>query len=376
MNDVLRRLLSFAPLSLFASYAFAHGAPTDDRWVGAFKLGAVAALVQIALFAWLRWTGSRLILGANLWLLVAGAAAFARLWWVLRGYGVLAESGIFVAMLAVGVVATFATRGGFVGVASAAPAEVRRASWIMLAATAGAVAMAVAFRGDRTWAAAMPVIALAVLQRTLASRLRREPVPVDSARRVAVSLVTTILLAVLTPGPAVSQPDLVAQGRQALDAGRVDEALALFEKAVAADVKSAAALAWLGAAQVRKARAIGGIDAATWVKRGFDTLDEAVDRFPSAWIVYLQRGVASAQVPDMFRKAPGAVKDLGAVVAMKDRDGAAVPDAVMPLVYLNLGVAHRKNGQKMEARAAWEKGKRLYPGAPETQAIDKEPRGL
>src|SRR5439155_468245 len=80
--------------------------------------------------------------------------------------------------------------------------------------------------------------------------------------------------------------DLVVQGRQALDADRPDDAIALLEKAVAADPKSPAALAWLGSAQVRKAARVGGMEAAGWVKRGFDTLDEAVERFPDAVVVY------------------------------------------------------------------------------------------
>lgn len=376
MTDWLRRVFQFFPLSLFATYAFWYGAPTDDRWVGAFKLGAVAALVQLLVVLAQRRPANRLILGANLYLLAAGAAAFTQQWWVLRYFGVLRESGIFLFMLGVGLVATFASPAGFVGVATAPAAEIRKASLLMLVATTGAVALAVTFRGDRTWAAAMPVLALAVLQRTLASRLRGEITDTHAVRRVALTVVTSVVIGLGHPGAAPLQPDLVAQGRTALDADHIDDAIALFEKAVAADAKNPAALAWLGSAQVRKARTVPGVDGAAWVKRGFDTLDEAVERFPTAWIGYLQRGIVSAQVPDMFRKAPAAVKDLGAVVAMKDKDVSAVPDAVMPLVYLNLGIAHRKSGQRTEARAALEKGKRLYPAAPETQAIDKELRGL
>jgi hypothetical protein len=78
----------------------------------------------------------------------------------------------------------------------------------------------------------------------------------------------------------------------------------------------------------------------------------------------------------MFGKASIAVKDLAAVVAMREKNPTAVPDTVMPSVYLNLGIAHRKTGAIAEARAAWDKGKQLYPGAPETQAIDTELRNL
>jgi tetratricopeptide (TPR) repeat protein len=185
------------------------------------------------------------------------------------------------------------------------------------------------------------------------------------------------ILAVLRPDHVEPQTgDLVAQGRQALDADRPDEAIALLEKAVAAEPNNPTALAWLGSAQVRKAPRVGGLEAAGWVKRGFDTLDEAAERFPTAFVVYVVRGVTAARVPDLFRKADVAVKDLSRVVAMKEARPQAVPDTVMPVVYLNLGVAYRKIGQPAAARAVWERAKALYPAAPEAVAIDRELRSL
>ena len=169
--------------------------------------------------------------------------------------------------------------------------------------------------------------------------------------------------------------DLVTQGRQALDAGRIDDAITLLEKAVSADGRNPSALAWLGSAPVRKAGQVGGMEAAGWVKRGFDALDEAVERFPDAFVVYVVRGSTAGRVPPMFNKTEVAVKDLSTVVAMKDKRPEAVPDGVMPLVYLNLGLAQKKVGRAAEARAAWEKGRRLYPEAPEAAAIDRELKG-
>ena len=170
--------------------------------------------------------------------------------------------------------------------------------------------------------------------------------------------------------------DPIAQGRKALDAEKVDEAIATFEKAVAADPKNPAVLAWLGSAQVQKARSAPVFDRPGWVKKGFNTLDEAVELFPGAYIVYMVRGITATQVPDMFKKAPVAVKDLNTVVAMREKKPEAVPDSVMPSVYLHLGTAYKKNGQIAEARAIWEKGKNAYPQAPEARAMEKELRGL
>jgi len=196
-------------------------------------------------------------------------------------------------------------------------------------------------------------------------------------RHLAAALATLCFLAVLRPDHVEPQTlDLVAQGRTALDADRIDEALATFERAVAANPTNPAALAWLGSAQVRKAPRVSLFERAGWVKRGFDTLDEAVERFPDAFVVYLVRGSTASRVPDMFRKADVAVQDLTRVVAMKEARPEAVPDAVMPLVYLNLGLAYKKTNQSAAASAAWEKAKTLYPAAPEAAAIDRELKNL
>jgi tetratricopeptide (TPR) repeat protein len=329
--------------------------------VVAFQLGALAALLQLILVMRRAKPTNRLILGANLYLLGGGLAAFTQQWWVLRGYGALLESGVFLFMLVVGTVATVATPTGFLTVTEAAATRVRTASLVMLAATAVALVASVVFRGEMRASAWVPVTMLALVERALTQRLRGGD-PAASAlprtTRVAGAAAAAILLGTASPFGAASQTvDAVAQARAALDADRVDDALGILEKAVAADTQNASALAWLGTARIRKARAIGGMDAATWVKRGFDALDETVERFPDAFIGYLLRGINGSQVPDLFRKAPAAVKDLRTA-------------------YLHLGIAHKKSGQRDEARAAWEKGRTLYPAAPEASAIDRELRGL
>ena len=77
----------------------------------------------------------------------------------------------------------------------------------------------------------------------------------EGTLRTLTGVLAVLIIATLGhPFHAASQgSDLVTQGRQALDAGRVDEAIALFARAVAADAKSPSALAWLGSARVRKA---------------------------------------------------------------------------------------------------------------------------
>ena len=113
--------------------------------------------------------------------------------------------------------------------------------------------------------------------------------------------VTAVIVGCLTAWhPALAEPqsaDLVAQAGQVLDAGRVDDAIAMFEKAVAADPNDPAALVWLGSAQVRKAREASMLAAAEWVNKGFTTMDQAVERFPGAFIMYVVRGSPRSACP-------------------------------------------------------------------------------
>ena len=215
-------VFQFLPLALFSTYAVWHGTPTPDRWVVAFQLGAVAALIQLVLVMRRPHPPNRLILGANFYLLVGGLAAFTQQWWVLRAYGLLMESGIFLFMLAVGAVATVATPTGFVTATDAPAPRVRTASLVMLAATGAALVASIVFRGDMRWSAWGPVTVLALVERALAQRLReveRATSPPSQTTRVAVVIAAAILLGASSPHGAASQSaDPVAQARAAPDA--------------------------------------------------------------------------------------------------------------------------------------------------------------
>ncbi|UXI66203.1 hypothetical protein [Tahibacter amnicola] len=172
MNHWAFSLVQFFPLSLFATYAYWMGEPSPDRWLVAFQLGALAAAAQLAVLVRRTSPANRLILGANLYLLLGGAAVCFQQWWFLQMLDTLHESAILLCMLGVGVVTTIATPGGFVAVADAGPSAIRRASLWLLAATVAACGVAFLFRGNRTLAAAVPIIALALAQRWLSHRVR------------------------------------------------------------------------------------------------------------------------------------------------------------------------------------------------------------
>lgn len=166
-------LVQFAPLSLFAAYAFWNGAADDQRWEVAFKLASVAAIIQLAIILPQRRPANRLVLAANVYLLLGGIAFITRQWWYLALYDALRESAIFIIMLAVGAITTLASRAGYIGVTDVPRRFVVRASVILWLATLAALALSIQFRGDRYLAAVWPIVGLAVLQRILVHRSSR-----------------------------------------------------------------------------------------------------------------------------------------------------------------------------------------------------------
>lgn len=167
-------LLGFLALAIFAYLAFASGPASDERFVYAFKIASIVAVVELAVLLARASAANRLIIGANIWLAVGGAAAFLELWWVLRVYQRFGEASLFASMLAVGLVSMAVSPAGFIGKTGKRSVVLQRSALLLLAVGA-ALAIAVVYRGNVKYAAVLPVIALSWL-----NRLLRQAVPRDS----------------------------------------------------------------------------------------------------------------------------------------------------------------------------------------------------
>ncbi len=166
-------LVQFFPLSLFATYAFWHGVPDEQRWREAFQLSAVAAVIQLLIVLPQSRPANRLVLAANTYVMLGGIAFMTHQWWFLKLYDSLRESAIFIVMLCVGAMAMLFTKAGYAALSDAPRGTTTRASLWLLGATLLALGTSVLFRGDQTLAAVIPIIALAVLQRFLVYRAGR-----------------------------------------------------------------------------------------------------------------------------------------------------------------------------------------------------------
>ena len=166
ISAVIEYLLGFLALALFAYLAFGRGPTSDEQFVFAFKMcGAVAAIELVVLLARAA-PANRLIVGANLWLIAGGLAAFLEQWWFLRVYQHFGEASLFFAMLCVGVLSTAVSPSGFIGKPGQRD-KVLRASVLLASAVIAAMLVAIYFRGNVKLAAVMPVIALSWLGRLL-----------------------------------------------------------------------------------------------------------------------------------------------------------------------------------------------------------------
>lgn len=176
MRTWIFALIQFFPLSTFATFAFWNGAPSNDRWLEAFQLGALLGLIQLVILLPQKTPLNRLVLAGNIYLVLGGLAAFFQQWWYLKLYDSLRESAIILFMVIVGILTTLVSSSGFIAVKGSA----RKFSIYLLVATSAMLPFAIIFEGNRTYAAILPIIFLAILQRYL-SYIAKQTLAVQNA---------------------------------------------------------------------------------------------------------------------------------------------------------------------------------------------------
>ena len=170
MNKWIFSLIQFFPLSTFAWFAFWNGFPTVERWLLAFQLGAVLGMIQLSVLLPQKNPLNRLVLAGNIYLILGGLAVYLKQWWYLQIYASLRESGIILLMALVGLASTFMTRTGFIAVDGGE----RKYSFWLLFATLSMLPFAIYFEGNRIYAAVLPIIFLAFVQRYISFLAKKE----------------------------------------------------------------------------------------------------------------------------------------------------------------------------------------------------------
>jgi len=166
-------LFQFLPLSIFSTIGFWQPETSNQTWLLAFQVAALMGICQLLLILKLKTVMSRLILSANIYLILGGLAAFFQQWWYLELYNNLQESAIFIVMIVVGIITMCFSNYGFIGINKALSDDVKNhidinnKSAFLFFGVMISLAISFAYKGDITISVVMPIIALALFQRYL-----------------------------------------------------------------------------------------------------------------------------------------------------------------------------------------------------------------
>jgi hypothetical protein len=163
--------LPVVPLILFMAYARVYGM-AHRVWVGAFELGGATALMVIMTLAYHRIPFDRIMLGVNLFLTLGGIAFLFDNETLLRWYESSKGGPLFGCIGVVGLLTTFFTERGFIGVNSGTKEAVRYTSFLLLATTFAALVWSVSADSDGLlWAVIIPFVILTGVRKQLIEHL-------------------------------------------------------------------------------------------------------------------------------------------------------------------------------------------------------------
>jgi hypothetical protein len=166
-------LFQFLPLSVFSIIGFWQPETSNQSWLLAFQIAALVGICQLMLIIKLNIVMSRLILSANVYLILGGLASLLQQWWYLEIYNLLQESAIFIVMLLVAFITMLWSKNSFVGIDKTLVKEVgegnsinEKSSYLFVAVWISLI-FSLIFKGNITLSVVVPIVFLALLQRYL-----------------------------------------------------------------------------------------------------------------------------------------------------------------------------------------------------------------
>lgn len=176
-NPLWAELVQLIPVIVLACSFLVSGEVDLSRAGPLFLLSAALTVPVTALLAARGHVLNPILLGANLWLWLGTLAFWAPLPrladWLIQSRAV----GLFALALGVGLVATFATPEGYIGHRHPDQRWIGRASALLLALTALALAWSWALRDDLRLGGGLPFIALNLARRGMILRAQRQGRP-------------------------------------------------------------------------------------------------------------------------------------------------------------------------------------------------------
>ncbi|WP_458776760.1 hypothetical protein [Desulforhopalus sp. 52FAK] len=160
MASKLFLLIQFVPLSIFLAITRWPDGSDSPNWKMAFIVGGGIALVETILLSRRKNTFNRFILAVNVFLFVGGMGFLLSIGPILSMYKNLMQSALFSSLIVVGLLTTFFSAHGFIGVEHPNRKLVINRSIYLLLASLFAFSFSLFFRGNTLLSGILPFISL------------------------------------------------------------------------------------------------------------------------------------------------------------------------------------------------------------------------
>jgi tetratricopeptide (TPR) repeat protein len=153
--------------------------------------------------------------------------------------------------------------------------------------------------------------------------------------------------------------------KSAVEAGQLDELVALFEARARDNPNSAQAQLDLGRAYLQKVfKAGGGPEAGVWATKADKSFDAALAIDDHAWDARFSKAVSLSFWPPVFGKQNEAIKHFE---ILTEQQGQVPAQPQFAQTWLLLGNMYQQIGQPDKALAAWQHGHDLFPNDTQLQ---------
>lgn len=187
--------------------------------------------------------------------------------------------------------------------------------------------------------------------------------------RLILVLLALLSWPLLAPAQSARVADLYARGL-AGDKEAVSECIRVLEETLVTKPDDQLARVYLGSAYTLRARDRSfGKSKLDALRKGVALMDEAAAGAPKNANVLLTRAVTNEALPVFLGRRKAAREQLEELVALVEKDPAALKPADQQLLYLNAGQAAQHAGDKKRAREMWERGLTMKADPKLTQEI-------
>ena len=172
LKTKLLNIIEFIPIGVFG-LVVRLTSENGVNWKLAFIIGGCFAVIEKALLMVKRFPFDRILLGTDVFLIIGGLGYLFNIQFILNIYLFLFHATFFASLLIIGVLTTFLTERGFIGVKHHQRNRVIIFSLYFLGAGVVAFLVSFAFRGNYMLAGVLPFTGMLAINWILAKRLHK-----------------------------------------------------------------------------------------------------------------------------------------------------------------------------------------------------------